>query len=226
MNLEAQRRRDELLEMLWHLGEAHELTIQELRAHEEGSGHEFFAYLHEFSSTGLLQVDGDRIILEPAGREKARGIVRRHRLAARLIVDVLGKTPEETEEAACEFEHLLEPALVDAICTLLGHPQVCPHGISIPDGPCCRDKLVSVKAAVISLAQLPPGVGSSIAYINTTQPKRLRTQLAMGLTPGTSVKVLQTRPALVVQVDDRVLALEDRIAEEIFVVRAGTTPAA
>jgi putative ABC transport system ATP-binding protein len=83
--------------------------------------------------------DGTLIVeLTPRGRERAGSIIRRHRLAERLFTDSLAMDSEsEIEQQACKFEHILSPEATDKICTFLGHPRTCPHGASIPPGPCC-----------------------------------------------------------------------------------------
>jgi hypothetical protein len=66
-------------------------------------------------------------------------VIRRHRLAERLFMDVLSIRDEgEIESSACKFEHILSPEVTDRICTLLGHPLACPHGSPIPQGDCCQ----------------------------------------------------------------------------------------
>src|SRR5271165_6171130 len=83
--------------------------------------------------------DGTLIVeLTPRGRERAGGIIRRHRLAERLFTDSLAMDSEsEIEQQACKFEHILSPEATDKICAFLGHPRTCPHGAPIPPGPCC-----------------------------------------------------------------------------------------
>ena len=118
-------RRDELLEMLWHLNEQHKLTLSMLREHDPKR--EYEKSLYEFASNGTLSFDGKNIAFTEKGKLEAEGIIRRHRLAECLMNNVLGMKPAETEEAACEFEHILSAEIVDSICTLLGHPPQCPH---------------------------------------------------------------------------------------------------
>ena len=155
MTLETEHRRDELLEMLWRLNEFHTLDLPALREHDPQGLYE--GYLREFSSDGIIRVEGEQIHLTTEGLTRAEELVRRHRLAERLLVDVLGKSPAEIEQDACEFEHVLAPGLVDAICTLLGHPQSCPHGMPIPPGRCCAEARAAVPSAVIPLTQLKKG---------------------------------------------------------------------
>jgi putative ABC transport system ATP-binding protein len=72
------------------------------------------------------------------GYQRARDVVRRHRLAERLFVQTFKVSDEaEIEQQACKFEHILSPEATDSICTFLGHPAACPHGSAIPAGECC-----------------------------------------------------------------------------------------
>ena len=63
---------------------------------------------------GQLHVEGDRVSFTPAGEERARTIVRCHRLAERLLFDILSLSAEEAEQTACLMEHVLSPAVADA----------------------------------------------------------------------------------------------------------------
>jgi len=208
-------RRDELLEMLWHLGEHHTLSLSMLREHDPER--EYEKSLHEFSSNGTLRFDGENIDFTDKGRAEAEGIMRRHRLAECLMSNVLGKKPAETEEAACEFEHILSRELVDSICTLLGHPPKCPHGDIIPQGKCCIEAKSTVKSAVIPITKMKVGSTARIAFFNTQNDNRSHKLLNLGLNPGAEIKLHQTKPVLVVEVDNRQIALEHSIGEEINV---------
>ena len=208
-------RRDELLELLWHLNENHELTLSMLREHDPKGEHE--KSLHEVASSGTLKLDGENIVLMEKGKAEAKGIVRRHRLAECLMTNVLGMKPAETEEAACEFEHILSPELVDSICILLGHPPTCPHGDTIPQGPCCIEAKSSVKSAVITVTAMKIGDTAKIAFLNTHNDSRTHKLLTMGLNPGAEIKLHQTKPVLVIEVDNRQIALENSIGDEINV---------
>ncbi|MCK5506381.1 MAG: metal-dependent transcriptional regulator [Thermodesulfovibrionia bacterium] len=208
-------RRDELLEMLWHLSEHHKLTLSMLKEHDPTK--EYEKSLYEFRSNGALIFDGENIVFSEKGKANAEEIIRRHRLAECLMSNVLGIEPSETEEAACEFEHILAPELVDSICTLLGHPPECPHGESIPQGKCCMEAKKSFKSAVISVTEMKIGDRAKIAFLNTHNDRRTHKLLAMGLNPGAEIKLHQTRPVLVVEVNNRQIALENSIGDEINV---------
>ena len=123
---------DEYLETLYHLQERHQLSHEALADHREVDP----AVLARMEREELLQAGDDGLALTGAGFRRAEQVVRRHRLAERLLSDVLHMSPEEVERAACEFEHVLAEEITESICTLLGHPRTCPHGSPIPLGPC------------------------------------------------------------------------------------------
>lgn len=77
------------------------------------------------------------INLTERGKKIARKVVRRHRLAERLLVDVLNIKKEEIEDVACGFEHSINKNVEEEICKLLNHPRFCPHKNPIPKGKCC-----------------------------------------------------------------------------------------
>ncbi len=72
-------RRDELLEMLWHLSEHHKLTLSMLKEHDPTT--EYEKSLYEFRSNGALKFDGENIVFSEKGKANAEEIIRRHRLA-------------------------------------------------------------------------------------------------------------------------------------------------
>ncbi|MBF0585017.1 MAG: metal-dependent transcriptional regulator [Magnetococcales bacterium] len=217
MALETEHRRDELLEMLWRLSEYHTLDLPSLREHDPEGIYE--GYLREFSGNGVIRMEGERIHLTPQGLARAEGVVRRHRLAERLLVDVLGHSPADVEQNACEFEHILAPELVDAICTLLGHPQSCPHGIAIPAGRCCIEARATVCSVVIPLTQLEKGRETTIAFLNTQDSGRLNKLMAMGLVPGARIRLTQLYPAIVVELNNSQIAFEESFGNVIRVWR-------
>jgi len=75
------------------------------------------------------------IELTAKGRVIARRIIRAHRLTEVLMKETL-KT-DIKEDTVCGLEHHMDEEFMDALCTLLKHPKVCPHGRPIPKGKCC-----------------------------------------------------------------------------------------
>jgi putative ABC transport system ATP-binding protein len=129
---------DEVLEHLW--------TRHETRGHIES--HHFTPVqwrrlIATMAQIGLVTVESGADEFTPAGRARARDVIRRHRLAERLFMDVLSiRDEDEIESSACKFEHILSPEVTDRMCTLLGHPNACPHGSPIPKGECCEQNRV------------------------------------------------------------------------------------
>lgn len=82
---------------------------------------------------GLLKVEGDRHLeLSETGRAMAVRVMRKHRLAECLLVDVIGVPWEEVHEEACRWEHVMGASVESRVWKLLGHPTVSPFGNPIP----------------------------------------------------------------------------------------------
>jgi DtxR family Mn-dependent transcriptional regulator len=82
---------------------------------------------------GLLTVEGDRHLqLTDNGRQLATRVMRKHRLAERLLVDVIGLPWDEVHEEACRWEHVISEQVELKLLELLGSPTVSPYGNPIP----------------------------------------------------------------------------------------------
>jgi DtxR family transcriptional regulator, Mn-dependent transcriptional regulator len=82
---------------------------------------------------GLLHVADDRHLqLTADGRREAIAVMRKHRLAERLLADVIGLDWEHLHIEACRWEHVMSDAVERRIVALLDKPLVCPHGNPIP----------------------------------------------------------------------------------------------
>ncbi|PRW65042.1 metal-dependent transcriptional regulator [Actinopolyspora mortivallis] len=82
---------------------------------------------------GLLSVAEDRHLeLTKAGRARAIGVMRKHRLAERLLVDVIGLEWEHVHSEACRWEHVMSEAVEHKLINLLGSPSTSPYGNPIP----------------------------------------------------------------------------------------------
>lgn len=206
---------DEYMEALWYLTEENDLSLERLRNlvdvtfNDEIIGH--------LTNEQLIQVQGKKIELTPNGYEQAKQIVRCHRLAERLLADVLGMPLKEMEQGACEFEHILAPEIVDSICTLLGHPSECPHGLKIPEGKCCSQARETFTSAIVPLSKVQVGDQVKVCYINTKSDSRIHKLCHFGIIPGAHIKVHQKSPSFVVQHENTQIAIEQDIADEIFV---------
>jgi DtxR family Mn-dependent transcriptional regulator len=206
----------EVLEAVWTLQEQGEATIEKVTYDADTKVSD--GLIKSLSSQGLIVVDNaKRVRLLPKGRQLAEQIIRRHRLAERLICDVLGSQVEESEAAACEYEHVLAEGITNSICTLLGHPRYCPHNKPIPEGDCCRQARDELKPIVVSCDQLRVGESARVAYFSAREHSRLLKLSALGVSPGTSVRLIQKWPAYVIQCEETEIALEPEVAQNIYV---------
>jgi len=216
---------DEVFEELWMHEEAHadaampEESLLE-RLNTPGSG----ALLARMAEEDLVRHEDGHWRLEKAGRGRAREVIRRHRLAERLFVDVLELEAEFLESNACSFEHAISREVAEQICTLLGHPSTCPHGLPIPPGDCCERFRTDAGPMVMPLARLPVGATGHIAYIATRSHARLDRLGALGIVPGAELRLHQRKPSYVVFVGETQFALDEETAREVYVrpPRAGS----
>ncbi len=174
--------------------------------------------IRDLISSGYILRKGDKIILTDQGGERARKIIRLHRLAERLLNDVLGMGETHVEESACKFEHVLSDEVEEAICTLLGHPGVCPHGRRIPRGKCCIEGEEEVKRLIFRLSELSPGEEAEVKYIVADDEISSKI-LAVGLLPGKKIKVIRVFPTFVIQIGNTQFALDRKIADAIYTLR-------
>jgi len=174
--------------------------------------------IDEFVSEDLVELseENDKIILTKKGEDYARQLIRAHRLAERLLYDVLGG---DYESGACEFEHTVTRELVDSICILLGHPRACPHGMPIPQGQCCRHSSRTAQSSVIPLVELEVGQSARVAYINCKSDQQLHKMDSLCIRPGVVVTLHQRYPTYVVECEGSNIAMDEEIVSNICVWR-------
>ncbi len=109
---------------------------------------------------GLLHVAGDRHLeLTEKGRELAVSVMRKHRLAERLLVDVIGLPWEEVHAEACRWEHVMSEDVERRLVQVLDDPTVSPFGNPIPPGLSLLglDMSKFEDANLVRLTELPAG---------------------------------------------------------------------
>ena len=144
---------DEILEAMWTAEENKKFSIDEIK---KRCAIEFIDEdLAELESMDLIVKNKNTILFSSKGKELAENIMRRHRLAEVLMSSILKLKNSEMERVACQVEHYLVPEVEESICTLLGHPEICPDGRPIPKGRCCHNGLKEVTNIVVSLNELP-----------------------------------------------------------------------
>jgi DtxR family transcriptional regulator, Mn-dependent transcriptional regulator len=210
-------RDEELLEALY-------VRNCEGKRFDRGGLDDFTVQLSNLQQAGALEERGDEARLTSVGITMGSLVVRRHRLAERLISDVFGADERLMHARACRFEHIIDKGLDESICTLLGHPTVCPHGKPIPRGLCCEAGATEVRNLVTTLARMRPGQRGSIAYLHSTEKGVLNKLMALGVVPGSSVEIIQSSPSYAFQAGESQFAVDRDIAASIF-VRLSPDPA-
>ena len=211
--MELGEKAEEVLETLWILTDETKqanISLADLKEADKQS-------IEQLIAAGCIALTDSGVKLTDQGRPLARNVVRRHRLAERLLTDVLGTGDSLIHERACKFEHILDRGLDESICTLLGHPKVCPHGKPIPPGNCCNGEQKQGQRVVSALSQLIPGQAGKVAYIHTNEPGQLQKLTGMGILPGAPISVLQDFPSYVFQIRQTQFAVDKEIAGSIYV---------
>lgn len=219
--MELTEKAEEILESLWIQTEEEKhpsVPLDQIEVEEKES-------VEQLLEAGYVLLSDGNISLSSRGRPFARNVVRRHRLAERLLVDVLGAADRQMHEKACKFEHILDRGLDESICSLLGHPKVCPHGKPIPPGRCCRQRPAQTRPLVTPLSQFVPGQEGKVAYIYAPESDQLQKLVAMGVLPGAPISLIQSFPSYVFQMHQTQFAVDKEIAEAIYVRLVEDKPA-
>jgi len=140
--------------------------------------------LKRLEAEGLLE-RGERkeAILTPAGTERARRVVRKHRIIERLLTDFMGYTAAEAHVHADELGATFTDDMIERIDTKLGHPERCPHGWPVdPDVEQAENRELEPLSAV------PPGEAATIVRLAEHDGDLLHWFYDQGLVPGTTIE--------------------------------------
>lgn len=204
-------RAEEILETLWSgIVESRKGSLSLGLAEREEA-------VSELIEGGYIDVSAGEVVLKKKGKEEGQSVVRRHRLAERLLVDVLDVKKGMTHEMGCKFEHLLRAGIDENVCTLLGHPKMCPHGKPIPPGRCCEKSVRAAAQVVRPLKEMAVKERGSIAYLATNDELRLHKLMAMGALPGLRISMIQKFPSYVFQIGQSQFAIDKEMADGIYV---------
>ena len=158
---------------------------------------------------GLVIVEGDRHLqLTADGRSKATHVLRKHRLAERLLADVIGLDRAYVHDEACRWEHVMSEQVERRVLEMLGHPTESPYGNPIPG----LAELGDTPAAqfmdgVTSIVDLAPASGEiSVTIRRLAEPVQFEPELLQqlqgaGVIPGASAVVSALGSYIFVQAD-------------------------
>jgi len=210
---------DEILEAIWIAHEDGQSQVEQLHVEckHDGGKIDMPESLQEMEDLGLIELSKGKIELTDAGYKRARNVIRRHRLAQRLLMDVLDISEKDSEEMACQFEHILSEEVTDRVAAFLGYPQVDPNGRPIPQGDVNLEHTEFVPPLVKRLSRLQVGKSARISFLTPSFHKRFDRLTAFGINPGVVLNLHQRKPAFVVRVGETELALDAEIADEIYV---------
>jgi len=183
------------------------------------SGHACTSELSSLEGLNLVEQRAGVFVPTHEGRRVGQGILRRHRLTEVLLDTVLGLDHRRSFDIGCQMEHGMLPEMVEAFCTLLGHPTLCPHGNPIPPGPCCLARTKVVESQVVPLTDLKPGERAKVVFIRPRSHARLHRLTSLGLNPGVSIELHQRLPAFCLRFEGTEIAMERDVAEDIHVIR-------
>ncbi len=166
---------------------------------------------------GYLTLDSDRVMhLSESGRAYGTSMLRRHRLAELLLVDVLKVPWSQVHEEACRLEHAISPILEEHLVALLGDPGTCPHGNPIPGSANSVDP-----GPLGPLSKVEPGTSCVVRRIDENLQTKLvpmRALEAGRLLPGQRVVVVDAGQGQVrLEVEGQEVVLDGSVADEVYV---------
>jgi DtxR family Mn-dependent transcriptional regulator len=173
---------------------------------------------------GLLSVEGDRHLeLSDDGRSMAMRVMRKHRLAECLLVDVIGLPWEDVHAEACRWEHVMSENVERRILEILGHPTTSPYGNPIP-GLDELDEQVSESdlSGLTTLDRVVRDSSTRVTVVRIGEPIQTDASLMAsmrraGAMPGATVKVVSSPGGVLVGSAGEYAELDAATASHVFV---------
>jgi len=174
---------------------------------------------------GLLTVEGDRHLhLTDSGRTHAVSVMRKHRLAELLLVNVIGMPYEDAHEEACRWEHVMSDTVEKKVYELLNRPTRSPYGNPIPGLDALGNGATPTSGGddggERNLAF--PGLTGQVVVRRIcesvqTDADVLRQLHAAGVDPGVTVTVAQERDGVTIDRSGDKVRLPREVASRVFV---------
>jgi DtxR family Mn-dependent transcriptional regulator len=177
---------------------------------------------------GLVRVEGDRHLeFTPEGRSRALHVMRKHRLAERLLHDVIGLDWSLVHDEACRWEHVMSEQVERRLLEVLGNPTESPYGNPIPaleeiGGQAARPFLEGVVNIVERVRGTDGSVAVQIKRLGEPvqfEPELLEQLRAAGVVPGAAATIAAAGGYVLVQVDGfgDGLELPPEVATHVYV---------
>jgi DtxR family Mn-dependent transcriptional regulator len=214
---------EEYLEAIYELEEEGTRVIQarlaEHLGHSPPSVSEMVRRLRE---EGWVAVRDRSVHLTAKGRRRAESVVRKHRLAERLLRDVIGLPWHKTHLEACRWEHVISDEVEERLVALLENPATCPHGNPIPGAGEVRDDLSA-------LAESEPG--DHVRLERVTEQVEVDYEALTyldkhGFIPGAAAEVRAKAPdgTLTLALSEGSIALGPALAAQLYVSGVRSAP--
>ncbi|MDQ3570749.1 MAG: metal-dependent transcriptional regulator [Actinomycetota bacterium] len=210
---------EEYLEAIHELEEEGTTVIQARLAERLGhSAPSVSEMVHRLRTGGYVAIKKRSILLTAKGRARAESVVRKHRLAERLLTDVIGLPWHKAHVEACRWEHVISDEVEEHLVTLLNNPTTCPHGNPIPGSNPPERHLVP-------LAESKPGDNVRLELV-TEQVEIDMDSLTYlsthGFVPGTDAQVRTRAPdgTLTLDLRDDSIALGPALTQQLYVALA------
>jgi DtxR family transcriptional regulator, Mn-dependent transcriptional regulator len=172
--------------------------------------------LKRLETEGLVERgENKEAILTSSGRERARKVVRKHRIIERLLTDFMGYTAAEAHVHADELGDTFSDDMVERIDERLGRPDRCPHG-----WPVDPDVEQAENRDLAPLADLEPPRHATIVRLAEHDGELLHWFYDEGLVPGTELELKAAQPAagqFTVRIDGGEKAIGEKAAAGLFV---------
>jgi DtxR family Mn-dependent transcriptional regulator len=211
---------EEYLEAIHELGEEGITVIQARLAERLGhSAPAVSEMIRRLRDEGYVEIEARSLQLTGAGRAVAESVVRKHRLAERLLTDIIGLPWDKAHMEAGRWEHVISDEVEARLVVLLGYPTTCPHGNPIPGTSGARRELTALSEARrgdhVRLERVTEQVEidlDSLTYLSSH-----------GFIPGTEATVSSRAPDGTLTLDlggTDSIALGPVLAQQLFVTAA------
>lgn len=206
---------EEYLEALYRLGGGKgQIKVGELARELDVKEPSVVEMLGKLKDKGLVDYEKySGAGLTEEGEEVGRRVTRRHRLAERLLSDVLDRDLSQVHEEACRLEHSLADETADEIAKVLEDPETCPHGHPIPEGEGALEQ-----EDVMRLTEGSEGHRYEVVSIPEDK-EDVRRLLPLAVLPGSKIELTEKTPfsALMIRKGRDKLALSQNLASKIMV---------
>ena len=179
--------REDYLKAIWEIVQEEQVPISARLAEELGvTPPAVTAALKRMARDGYLRVERDgRIHLSRKGQEVAEHLVLRHRLAEKLLTDMIGVEWSKVHEEAERLEHGMSAAVVELLLKRFGPDSTCPHGVPIFGGMVRLRR----KHGAMRLSEAKAGDSLEVLRVYEKDPKFLDFLAGLKLQPGARVRV-------------------------------------